>query len=145
MRKNDIDASKSILTALGRTTLLVRDQDEAIGFYCDKLGFEILHDSTSPDGFRALHIGLPGQPQEPRVGLWLITAQGVEEQALVGRQAGREPMFVVYTDDCKHAAATLAERGVKFRITPQEKPGAIVAHFLDLYGNELVLAELLGD
>jgi catechol 2,3-dioxygenase-like lactoylglutathione lyase family enzyme len=143
MKTNDTDAPTSILTALGRSTLLVRDQDEALAFYRDKLGFEILYDGRNPDGFRALHIGLPGQRQEPRVGLWLIPARSSEEQALVGRQAGGEPMFVVYTDDCRRAAATLADRGVKFRIPPKVDPGAVVAHIEDLYGNELVLVELL--
>src|SRR5437867_772530 len=84
------DTPKAILTALGRATLLVRDQDEALAFYCEKLGFEVLYDGRNPDGFRALHIGLPGQRQEPRVGLWLIPARSDEELALVGRQSGRE-------------------------------------------------------
>jgi hypothetical protein len=87
MKTNDADARTSILTALGRSTLLVRDQDEALAFYRDKLGFEVLYDGRNPDGFRALHIGLPGQRQEPRVGLWLIPARNSDEQALVGRQA----------------------------------------------------------
>lgn len=105
MTANDVGAAKSILTALGRTTLLVRDQDEALAFYRESLGFEVLHDGETPDGFRALHIGLRGHQQEPRVGLWLIPARGNEELALVGRQTGRAPMLVVYTDDCRRAAA----------------------------------------
>jgi catechol 2,3-dioxygenase-like lactoylglutathione lyase family enzyme len=86
MTANDVGAAKSILTTLGRTTLLVRDQDEALAFYRDRLGFEVLHDGRTPDGFRALHIGLLAQQHEPRVGLWLIPARGNEELALVGRQ-----------------------------------------------------------
>jgi hypothetical protein len=51
-------------------------------------------------------------------------------------------MLVVYTGDCRRAAATLGDRGVKFRIPPQADAGAVVAHFEDLYGNEPVLVEL---
>ena len=101
-----------------------------------------MHDSKTPDGFRVLHIGLPGQQHEPRVGLWLIPARSDEELALVGRQTGREPMLVIYTDDCRRAAATLGDRGVKFRIPPKSESGGVFAHFEDLYGNELVLVEL---
>jgi catechol 2,3-dioxygenase-like lactoylglutathione lyase family enzyme len=142
MSAHDVEVSKALLTAFGRTTLLVRDQDEALAFYRDKLGFEVLYDSRTSNGFRSLHIGLPGQLHEPKVGLWLIPASGDEELARVGRQTGREPMLVVYTDDCRRAAATLVDRGVKFRIPPTADSDAVFAHFHDLYGNELVLVEL---
>ena len=79
------------------------------------------------------------------MGLWLIPARSDEELALVGRQSGREPLLVVYTDDCRRAAAVLAEGGVKFPIPPKADPGAVVAHFEDLYGNQLVMVELLRD
>lgn len=48
---------------IGRTVLLVRGYDEAIRFYREKLGFEVIFDRKLDSGFRAVHIGLPGQPR----------------------------------------------------------------------------------
>ncbi|HEY9514368.1 MAG TPA: VOC family protein [Gemmatimonadaceae bacterium] len=130
-----------MLTAIGRTTILVHDYDEALEFYRDVLGFHPLHDTTAPDGQRYLHMGIPGQAGDPPVGLWFLQP-GNGDSDLIGCQAGGQPLLVLYTDDCRATAATLAERGVRFPRLPAERDGAVFAHFLDLYGNEFVLVEL---
>jgi catechol 2,3-dioxygenase-like lactoylglutathione lyase family enzyme len=132
------------LSALGRTTLLVRSYDDALAFYRDKLGFVVLHDATAPNGQRYLHIGLPGQPGEPPVGLWLLEAVGVDA-GLVGCQAGTHPFLILYTDDCRGTARALAARGVTIRREPEAADGATFAHIADLYGNELLIVELPGE
>lgn len=128
-------------TSLGRTVLLVRDEDEAAAFYRDAFGFEALHDSRTPDGQRFLHVGAPAQQDAPAVGLWLLRA-GAGDEALVGRQAGGQPLLVLYTDDCRAHCATLEAAGVRIRRPPAEGDGAVFAHCLDLYGNEIVLVQL---
>ncbi len=130
-----------MLTALGRTVLLVHEYDEALAFYCGVLGFDVIHDSTAGNGQRFVHLAVPGQTASPRVGLWLLQADEADA-SLVGRQAGHQRLLVLYTPDCRKAAATLADRGVKFRKAPQEAGGAVYANFEDLYGNEIVLVEL---
>jgi catechol 2,3-dioxygenase-like lactoylglutathione lyase family enzyme len=129
------------LSSLGRTTLLVRSYDDALAFYRDKLGFVVLHDTTGPNGQRYLHIGLPGQPGEPPVGLWLLEAVGVDA-ALVGCQAGTHPFLVLYTRDCRGTTRALAARGVEIRRQPESADGATFAHVADLYGNAILVVEL---
>jgi len=130
-----------MITSLGRTTLLVRDYEEAAAFYCGVLGFATLHDSTAPDGQRFLHIAVPAQGGTPPVGLWLLRAASADA-ALIGRQAGGQPFLILYTDDCRRTTATLEARGVRFRTPPVADGGAVFAHFADLYGNELLLVQL---
>ena len=131
-----------MLATLGRFTLLVRDYDEALSFYRDVLGFEVLHDSIATDGQRFLHIGMPAQLGSAGLGLWLLTPGSEADRALVGRQAGHQPLLVLYTTNCTATASTLEQRGVKFRRPPRAEGATVFAHFEDLYGNEIVLVEL---
>ena len=124
---------------LGRTVLLVRDYDEALLFYRQKLGFEVLHDERAANGARYVHIGLPAQPG---VGLWLMQAGTAGETKRLGNQTGGGPFLVFYTADCRAACAELERRGVKILEQPAEGPGSVFAHFEDLYGNRFVLVEL---
>jgi catechol 2,3-dioxygenase-like lactoylglutathione lyase family enzyme len=132
-----------VVTSLGRTTLLVRDYDDAFAFYRDHLGFRALHDETLPNGQRYLHIGLPVPAGTPPVGLWLLRADGSDD-ALVGRQAGGHPFLVLYTPDCRGMTARLEAHGVTIRRAPETANDATFTHIADLYGNELLLVELAG-
>jgi catechol 2,3-dioxygenase-like lactoylglutathione lyase family enzyme len=128
-----------MFTRIGRMILLVKDYDEALKFYVDKLGFEKIYDETvGNDGLRYVHIGLPGQQE---VALWMLKA-AAGEKSLVGRQAGNEPLFVLYTDDCKKTYAALHQRGVEFLYEPEDSEGDIHVHFKDLYGNQVVMVQL---
>ena len=127
-----------MFTRIGRMILLVKDYEEALSFYVGKLGFEKIYDETIPDGPRYVHVGVPGQED---VGLWMLKA-GTGEKSLVGRQAGDEPLFVLYADDCKKTYETLRERGVDFLYEPQDSEGDIHVHFKDIYGNQIVMVEL---
>ncbi|PRX51349.1 lactoylglutathione lyase [Prauserella shujinwangii] len=127
----------SPLSGIGRVVLLVEDQDAALAFYRDVLGFTVLHDSTE-DGYRYLHLGVPGQDG---AGLWLMPAGGEDELRLVGRQAGGQPFLVLYTDDLGSVAARLREHGVRVW-AERDDPGSRSLHCADLYGNVLVVAQL---
>jgi len=127
-----------MFTHLGRMILLVKDYDEALSFYVGKLGFEKLYDQTVSDELRYVHVGVPGQDD---VGLWMLKA-ATGEKSLVGRQAGSQPLFVLYTDNCQKAYKTLAPRGVEFMYEPEDTEGDVHVHFKDLYGNQIVLVEL---
>ena len=127
--------------AIGRTTLLVRDYEDALAFYRDRLGFHVLHDSKSPNGGRYLHIGIAAQEGEMAVGLWLMEAKGADS-ILVGRQAGDQPFLVLYTDDCEATIRQMEAAKVEIRKAPDSREGATFAHVADLYGNEIVIVEL---
>lgn len=125
-----------MITTIGRAALLVRNEDEAKAFYADAFGFVTLHDERLDDGFRAVHVGPPGQDG---VGLWLIrSAEGV------GAQAGGHPLFVFYTDDLDAQLRRLDALGVSPSRGPIHEPnrGERYAHVRDLYGNEIALVQL---
>lgn len=123
---------------VGRLVLLVRDYDEAIDFY-GKLGFDVLFDERSPDGFRFVHLGLGDQNG---VGLWLLQPADEEQMGSIGRQTGGQPLMVLYTNDLLADHEALTAQGVEFREPPREEADSFVAHVLDVYGNELVLVQV---
>lgn len=131
-----------MIQSLGRTTLLVRDYDAALKFYCGTLGFDIIFNQTAANGQRYVHIGLPTQAGDPPVGLWLHKPSSAEERDLIGRQAGEHPFLVLYTDDCAGTAEELAASGIRFTEAIQRQGDSSFAQFEDLYGNRLVLVEL---
>ncbi|KZN24347.1 bleomycin resistance protein [Haladaptatus sp. R4] len=126
-----------MITDIGRTTLLVEAYDEAIEFYTETLGFDVLFDDELADGFRAVHVGVADRTS----GIWLLKADDERERALVGNQTGREPTFVFYTDNCRETYESLRGR-VTFLGEPQTGESGTHVHFEDLYGNNIVLAEL---
>lgn len=125
-----------MLTGLGRMVVLVRDQDEALTFYRDVLGFMVLRDEDE-DGYRSLHVGVPGQEG---VGVWLMPASG-SDRGLIGNQAGHEPLLVLYTDDLDALGERLRANGVEVW-AEREDPDSRSLHFRDLYGNVLIAVQL---
>ncbi len=121
-----------MLTKLGHVTVLVRDQDEALSFYTEKLGMEKRDDRTAGD-FRWLTVA----PKGGDTAIVLLRT----EPARSG-DVGRGTTWVLETDDCRKEHAALAARGVKFRDEPQEMPWGVSAVFEDLYGNPYNLLEL---
>lgn len=126
-----------MIRSVARTVVLVRDYEEAIAFWRDTMGFTMIADQAVGE-HRFVHLGPAGQPG---VGLWLMKARTEAQRARVGNQTGGEPLIVAYTDDCRTTAAELAARGVACT-EPRETADAVVVHFEDLYGNEIVLVEL---
>jgi catechol 2,3-dioxygenase-like lactoylglutathione lyase family enzyme len=128
-----------LFSGLGRVVVLVDDPDAALAFYRDVLGFRVLHDRTA-DGYRYLHVGVPGQEG---AGLWLMPAVSDQERELVGRQCGSQPLLVLYTDDMDEVGVRLREHGVRVW-AEREDADSRSLHFADLYGNVIVVAQLRG-
>ena len=127
-----------MIGSVGRLTVLVHDQDEALRFYTGPLGFRVIADVELAGGFRALHVGPPGSD----TGIWLMPATGEEQRERVGRQTAGEPIGVLYTADCRGAVDQLRANGVRIVTDLVETGDSRFAHLLDLYGNEFVLVEL---
>jgi catechol 2,3-dioxygenase-like lactoylglutathione lyase family enzyme len=125
-----------MLTGIGRTTLLVQDQEKALAWYRTVLGFEVLHDEEA-GGDRYLHVGVPGQAG---TGLWLMRA-GEGSKAYVGNQTGGEPLLVLYTHDLDAVLAHLDEFGVEVWNLRDDGDSRSL-HLRDVAGNVLVVAEL---
>ncbi len=124
-----------MLTRVMYATLFVSDQDKALDFYTNVLGFEKRVDRPGVGGGRFLTVGLKGQDLE--VILWPGTP---------GHAAGETGYVpgacVIGTSDCRKDFKALKERGAQFE-TPQviEQPAALVAILRDPDGNRLMLRE----
>ncbi|WP_433499845.1 VOC family protein [Sphaerimonospora sp. CA-214678] len=131
--------SDDLFSGVGRLVVLVADPDAALAFYRDVLGFTVLHDRTA-GGYRYLHIGVPGQDG---TGLWLMPATSDRERDLIGRQCGGQPLLVLYTADLDRVGVRLREHGVRVW-NERDDADSRSLHFADLYGNVIVVAQLLG-
>jgi catechol 2,3-dioxygenase-like lactoylglutathione lyase family enzyme len=124
------------------TALVVRDYDEAIGFYVDKLGFELTADTDQGGGKRWVVVQPPGGGA--RTGLLLAKASGEAQAARVGDQGGGRVMLFLETDDFDGDHAAMLAAGVRFLEAPRREPYGAVAVFEDLYGNRWDLIEPKG-
>ena len=122
---------------VGVVGLYVRDQDEALKFYVDKLGFRVHTDSRNGD-YRWLTVQHPDQPAF-QLGLFTpgppvhdeATAQTL--RAIVAK--GAMPPLVLSVADCRAAYERMRARGVEFTQEPVARYGAVDASFRDPSGN----------
>ena len=123
---------------IAQVALLVRDYDEAIRFYCDKLGFELLEDTDLGNGKRWVRVAPAGGK-----GAELLLARAVssEQESRIGNQTGGRVFLFLETDDFQRDYKTLQERGVVFVRPPRDEPYGTIAVMLDLYGNMIDLVE----
>lgn len=134
-----------MINRLSVATIWVTDQNEALRFYTEKLGFEIRTDVKNGD-YRWLTVGLQSQPEiefqlaalKPGGGL---TQEDVDQLTRLV-QAGKLRGGPWKTDDCYTAYETLKARGVEFLQPATDRPyGIIEAIFRDNSGNIMVLAQ----
>ncbi|MBT2508723.1 VOC family protein [Streptomyces sp. ISL-98] len=114
-------------------TLVVRDYDEAIAFYTDALGFELVEDTDRGDASRWVVVRPRGSA--PGTGLLLARAKDVTQLASVGAQTGGRVGFFLHTEDFAGDHARMTAAGVRFMEEPRHEPYGSVAVFEDLYGN----------
>jgi predicted enzyme related to lactoylglutathione lyase len=120
---------------LALVTIFVRDQDEALCFYTEKLGFEKRgDDSQTMPGFRWLTVA-PKDQKEPE----FVLLKAVEKEQV--EQIGKQSHLGFNTDDCRRTYEMLKARGVKFTSPPEDIGYGVQALFEDLYGNEYVLIQ----
>ena len=115
--------------------LLTLDQNEALAFYVDKLGFEVAEDNRMGD-YRWLLVRLPDN-REFCINLEL--ARNDAQMAIVGKQAADLPLFSIQTDDCQRDYAAMSAKGVTFEAVPEVQPFGTGAMLKDLYGNKIYL------
>lgn len=132
-----------MIKQLTNTQVWVHDQDEALAFYTEKLGFELREDVTVPElgNFRWLSVGVPGQPD---VAITLMAVPGppvFDEDTrkkileLVSKGAATGLFFA--TDDIHGTYEELRSRGVEFQQEPTEQPYGIDAGLRDPSGNSM--------
>jgi uncharacterized glyoxalase superfamily protein PhnB len=132
---------------ISNAQLWVQDQNEALAFYTDKVGFEVRADVTLPEmgNFRWLSVGPAGQ-DDVAIVLMAIPGQPVmdadtAEQVRTLMAKGFAGAIFLATDDCRAAYEELKGRGVEFSEEPEERPYGIDAAFRDPSGNNIRLVE----
>jgi catechol 2,3-dioxygenase-like lactoylglutathione lyase family enzyme len=128
---------------LAYVALVVRDYDEAIAFFTQSLGFEVLEDSASKDRLgQDKRWVLVAPPNSRGTSLLLARASTPEETSRIGNQTGGRVFLFLHTDDFWRDYRQMTARGVKFREKPREESYGTVAVFEDLYGNKWDLLQL---
>jgi len=128
-----------VITSLSHAALYVLDQEEALKFYRDKLGFEVRKDASMDNGFRWLTVGPKTQPKME------IILMGLKESPMFPAErvaqlrklvhAGAICGGVLEVDDCHKTYAELKAKGVEFMAPPAERFYGIEAVLKDNSGN----------
>jgi catechol 2,3-dioxygenase-like lactoylglutathione lyase family enzyme len=136
-----------MIVSLSHTTVYVLDQDEALKFYRDKMGFEVRTDATMDNGFRWLTVGPKTQP-----GMEIILMKVAEgpmcdaATAAALRDLVKKGTFgigVFEADDCRATYEELKGRGVTFQGPPEEKFYGIETVGMDNSGNWFSMTQRL--
>jgi catechol 2,3-dioxygenase-like lactoylglutathione lyase family enzyme len=120
------------------TTILVRDYDEAIGFYVNKLGFEVRLDNPLSPSRRWVVLAPEGSD---RSCILLAKAENERQARMIGDQSGGRVFLFLSTDNFARDHKNYLERGVKFIEEPRIEEYGTVAVFEDLYRNRWDLIE----
>ena len=120
----------SAITHVGTVIVPVADQDAALGFYTETLGFETRIDGAYGDGMRWIEVAPEGSTASMTLVTWF---ESMPSGSLRG--------LVVATHDIRATHEELVARGVPFDFPPTQMPGGTQAVFRDPDGNGLVLWE----
>jgi catechol 2,3-dioxygenase-like lactoylglutathione lyase family enzyme len=120
-----------MLHKLAAVALLVRDYDEAIAFYCGKLGFVLLEDTPLSPDKRWVRVA----PTGGGTALLLAKAANAEQARAVGNQSGGRVFLFLETDDFHGDFERIRASGVEFVESPRLETYGHVVVFVDLYGN----------
>lgn len=118
--------------SISQISLLVKDYDEAINFYTQKLGFELIEDTQRSPEKRWVRIKPKG---EGEVTLLLAKAKNDKQLAHVGNQTGNRVFLFLNTDNIARDYALLQKNNVTVVRPPTEADFGKALVFADLYGN----------
>lgn len=120
--------------------LVVRDYDEAIAFYTEKLNFTLVEDTYQPEQDKRWVVVAP--PGSNGTTLLLARASKPGQEAFIGNQTGGRVFLFLNSDDFWRDYEDMRKKGIRFVREPQEQEYGTVAVFEDLYGNMWDLLEL---
>lgn len=119
--------------------IVVRDYDEAIAYYRDILGFDLIEDIPMTPTKRWVLIAPPGSKE---CKILLARAATPEQERFIGNQSGGRVFLFLHTDDFDEDYARYKARGVKFTELPRNEDYGKVVVFEDIYGNRWDLLQL---
>ena len=129
---------------LSAVSIIVADYDEAIDYYTNKLGFELIDDIDQGDELhKHKKRWVTVQPKGASESQIVLAKPGNKEQEnYIGRQGGGRVWLFLQTDDFYRDHKIMLANGVHFLEEPREEPYGTVVVFEDLYGNKWDLLEL---
>ena len=119
------------MNKIGHITLIVENQDEALKFYTEKLGFQKRKDLIFGN-MRWVTVSPKGQTD---LELTFVLADSEAKRAAMGKQAGDHVLLTLETDDCRKEYKALKAKGVKFYGKPEVQAWGVDVVLEDLYGN----------
>ena len=126
-----------MITKITHLTLFVNNQDEALNFYTENLGFRVHTDAMfGPMRWLTLH-----PFEQPHFELSIMLAENDAEKALVGKQGAEKPLFCIESTDCKKDYARLKANGVTVIGEPEEQPWGISISLKDPAGNIIYMVQ----
>lgn len=131
-----------MIQRLSHVTVIVKDIDEALNFYTQKLGFEKVMDTPMGPGMRWVTVAPKGQKdleivlQKPSPEM-----QGEAAAKEILKQVGKGTAWVFQVDSCQKTCDELRKKGVQIAREPEKLPFGTEAIFTDLYGNAFILLE----
>ena len=125
--------SQLVQQQIGNIALVVKNYDDAIAFYTQKLQFTLVEDTDLGDGKRWVQISPPNSNGS---NLLLAQASSAEQHLAIGNQAGGRVFLFLQTNDFWRDYALMKANGVEFNEAPREEAYGTVVVFQDLYGNK---------
>ena len=113
--------------------LVVRDYDEAIEFFTEKLHFSLVEDIHQPEQDKRWVVVSP--PGSSGSTLLLARASKPEQESFIGNQSGGRVFLFLNTDDFWRDYNEMVTNGIEFVREPKVESYGTVAVFKDLYGN----------
>lgn len=113
--------------------LVVKDYDEAVNFYCNKLNFTLVEDTYQAEQDKRWVVVSP--PGGSGTNLLLARASSPEQEKFIGNQSGGRVFLFLQTDDFWRDFRSMLEVDIQFVREPKEETYGTVAVFEDLYGN----------
>jgi len=119
--------------SIAHIALVVKDYDEAIEFYTQKLNFELIEDTYQPEQDKRWVVVAP--PGSTGTTILLARASKPIQEPFVGNQSGGRVFLFLNTDDFWRDYNAMVEKEIEFERPPKEADYGTVAVFKDLYGN----------
>jgi catechol 2,3-dioxygenase-like lactoylglutathione lyase family enzyme len=123
--------------------IVVRDYDEALDFYINKLNFVLIEDTYQPEQDKRWVVIAP--PGSMGATILLARASKPEQVPFIGNQTGGRVFLFLNTDDFWRDYNSMTAKGIKFIREPKKADYGMVAVFEDLYGNLWDLLQLNED
>jgi catechol 2,3-dioxygenase-like lactoylglutathione lyase family enzyme len=132
-----------MIQSIVHIALVVKDYDEAIEFYTQKLNFELIEDVYQPEQDKRWVVVAP--PNSTGTTILLAKASKPVQEEFIGNQTGGRVFLFLNTDDFWRDYNEMVAKGIEFIRPPKKADYGTVAVFKDLYGNLWDLLELNPD